>query len=105
MITPSVAAVLVLALAFALPRPSFAADLNDFPLPPSDLLAPGTAVTVAARTSFLEGPAVDASGVLYFSDMIGNRIYTRTPEGAVSVFRPDSGRTNGNTFDAQGRLI
>jgi gluconolactonase len=105
MITPSVAAVLVLALAFALPRPSFAADLNDIPLPPSDLLAPGTAVTVAARTSFLEGPAVDSSGVLYFSDMIGNRIYTMTPEGAVSVFRPDSGRTNGNTFDAQGRLI
>ena len=28
-----------------------------------------------------------------------------TPEGVVSVFRADSGRTNGNTFDARGRLI
>ena len=27
------------------------------------------------------------------------------PDGQVSVFRDDSGRTNGNTFDAQGRLI
>jgi gluconolactonase len=105
MITPSLAAVLMLALAFVLPCASFAADLKDVPLPPSELLAPGTAVTVAARTSFLEGPAVDASGDLYFSDMIGNRIYRMTPDGALSVFRPDSGRTNGNTFDAQGRLV
>ena len=105
MITPSLAAVLVLALAFVLPCASFAADLKDVPLPPSELLAQGTAVTVAARTSFLEGPAVDASGDLYFSDIIGNRIYKMTPDGAVSVFRADSGRTNGNTFDAQGRLI
>src|SRR5262249_48606526 len=28
-----------------------------------------------------------------------------TPRGEVSVFRADSGRTNGNAFDAQGRLI
>ena len=28
-----------------------------------------------------------------------------TPDGALSVFRADSGRTNGNTFDAHGRLI
>ena len=28
-----------------------------------------------------------------------------TPQGEVSVFRTDSGRTNGNAFDAQGRLI
>ena len=67
MITPSLAAVLVLALAFALPLASYAADLKDVPLPPSELVAPGTAVTVAARTSFLEGPAVDASGVLYLA--------------------------------------
>jgi gluconolactonase len=26
-------------------------------------------------------------------------------QGSVTVFRADSGRTNGNTFDAQGRLI
>lgn len=79
-------------------------SLARLPLP-EGLVAPGTQPTVAARTSFLEGPAVDARGDLYFSDLIGNRILKMTPEGAVSVFRADSGRTNGNTFDAQGRLI
>ncbi len=72
---------------------------------PEGLVAPGTLPTVAARTSFLEGPAVDAKGDLYFSDLIGNRILKMNPQGAVSVFRPNSGRTNGNTFDAQGHLI
>ncbi|MDR3636108.1 MAG: SMP-30/gluconolactonase/LRE family protein [Isosphaeraceae bacterium] len=72
---------------------------------PDGLVAPGTAPTVVARTSFLEGPAIDVGGVLYFSDLIGNRILKMTAEGVVSVFRADSGRTNGNTFDAEGRLI
>jgi gluconolactonase len=81
-----------------------APDLARAPLP-RGLVAPHAVATVAARVSFLEGPAVDAAGNLFFSDIIGNRILKMTPEGAVSVFRADSGRTNGNTFDAQGRLI
>lgn len=72
---------------------------------PSGLVAEGAGVSVAARTSFLEGPAFDADGTLYFSDLIGNTIYTMAPGGALRVFRAESGRTNGNTFDAQGRLI
>src|SRR5262249_40365880 len=55
--------------------------------------------------SFLEGTAVDAKGDLYFSDIINSKILKMTPAGVVSVFREDSGRTNGNTFDARGRLI
>jgi gluconolactonase len=74
------------------------------PLPPG-LVPEGAAVSVAARTSFLEGPAFDSDGTLYFSDLIGNRILSMTPNGVLGVFRADSGRTNGNTFDAQGRLI
>lgn len=73
--------------------------------PPTHLLAPDFGPTVVARTSFLEGPAVDAEGVLYFSDLVGNRIYKMAGDGSLSVFREDSGRTNGNTFDARGRLI
>jgi len=79
-------------------------DLSKAPLPTA-LLAPHAVTTVAARVAFLEGPAVDEAGNLFFSDLIGNRIMKMTPQGQVSVFRADSGRTNGNTFDAQGRLL
>jgi gluconolactonase len=72
---------------------------------PHDLLAPGAITTIAARTCLLEGPAFDSDGNLFFSDIIGNQVYRMTPEGALSVFRADSGRTNGNTFDAHGFLI
>src|SRR5262245_5666112 len=79
-------------------------DLTRTP-PPEALLAPQGATTIAARTCLLEGPAFDADDNLFFSDIFGNRIYRLAPDGALSVFWADSGRTNGNTFDAQGRLI
>lgn len=72
---------------------------------PSQLVPPDTKARTAASVSFLEGPAWHPSGDLYFSDIAGNRILKMAADGTVSVFRADSGRTNGNTFDAQGRLI
>jgi gluconolactonase len=87
-------------------------DLTKTPLPPV-LLAPDGKLTIAAGVCFLEGPAVHADGSVYFSDISGNRILkmeapkagTEAASGTVTTFRADSGRTNGNTFDAQGRLI
>jgi gluconolactonase len=79
-------------------------NLAQAPLP-SRLLSPQATLGVVGRTCLLEGPAFDGEGNLFFSDIIGNRIYRMAPDGAISVFRADSGRTNGNTFDAQGRLI
>ncbi len=79
-------------------------DLTHTPTP-TGLLAPGGSTTIAARTSLLEGPAVDEHDNLFFSEIFGNRIYRLAPDGSLTVFRADSGRTNGNTFDAQGRLI
>jgi gluconolactonase len=79
-------------------------DMTKAPFP-ADLLAPGAKVQVAAGVCFLEGPAVDAKGNVYFSDISGNRILKMDEKGIVTTFRADSGRTNGNTFDAQGRLI
>jgi gluconolactonase len=73
--------------------------------PPAGLSPPGAKARTAANVCFLEGPAWHASGDLYFSDISGNRLLKMAPDGGVSVFRADSGRTNGNTFDAQGRLI
>lgn len=72
---------------------------------PEGLVASGTTIAPAAVVCFLEGPAVDADGSVLFSDIAGNRILKMNPKGQVSVFRADSGRTNGNTFDSQGRLI
>ena len=74
-------------------------------LMPAGLVSPGATIRAAASVSFLEGPAFDSDGTLYFSDIIGNRIMTLSPAGTVAVFRADSGRANGNTFDAAGRLI
>jgi gluconolactonase len=79
-------------------------DLAKVPLP-AGLLAPEAATSVAARVALLEGPAFDEVGNLFFSDIYASRIYRMTPEGKVTIFRADSGRTNGNTFDALGRLI
>src|SRR4051812_45006381 len=82
----------------------FAGDLSKTPLP-EDLVARDTAATPAAVVCFLEGPAADAEGNVFFSDIAGNRILKMDPKGAVTTFCADSGRTNGNCFDAQGRLI
>src|SRR5262245_27649321 len=72
---------------------------------PPDLVSKDVIPTAAATVCFLEGPAVDAQETVFFSDIAGNRILKMTKDGKVSVFRADSGRTNGNAFDAQGRLI
>jgi gluconolactonase len=72
---------------------------------PAGLVPADAKARAAANVCFLEGPAWHPSGELYFSDISGNRILQLSPAGEVSVFRADSGRTNGNTFDGQGRLI
>jgi gluconolactonase len=72
---------------------------------PVNLLAAEATTTVAARTCLLEGPAFDGDGNLFFSDIIGNRVHRMAADGTLSIFQADSGRTNGNTFDAHGFLI
>src|SRR5262249_54204401 len=80
------------------------AELSQAPLP-TPLVARDAKATVAALVCFLEGPAVDEKGNVFFSDITSNRILKMTSQGEVSVFRSDSGRANGNAFDAEGRLI
>ena len=74
---------------------------HQLPLPanvPADSLRPATCI------AFTEGPAVAADGTLFFSDIVGNRILKLASDGARSVFREPSHRTNGQTFDRDGRL-
>lgn len=95
---------LLLLLIVAMQNPGTADDLSKIP-PPDGLVARDIVPSPAAVVCFLEGPAVDATGNVFFSDIAGSRILKMDPKGVVTVFRADSGRTNGNCFDAQGRLI
>lgn len=52
---------------------------------------------------FPEGPAVDRSGVLYFSDTTDSKIY-RWKDAKAEVFVADSGGANGLAFAADGAL-
>jgi len=80
-------------------------DLHSTPLP-ADFVAPQATVSTATSVAFLEGPAADAEGNVFFTDIWNNRIMRfDSRAGATSVWRADSGRANGLLFDAQGRLL
>ncbi len=59
---------------------------------------------VGSGYKFTEGPAVDKSGQVFFSDIPNNRIHKIGLDGKVTVFKEDSGGTNGLMFGADGRL-
>jgi gluconolactonase len=80
-------------------------DLHATPLP-RDFVARDARVAPVAGVAFLEGPAADAAGNVFFSDIWNNRILKLdTHTGQTVVWRADSGRANGLLFDAQGRLL
>lgn len=54
---------------------------------------------------FTEGPAADANGNVYFSDVQGNRIHRSDTRGLLSVFLTNSSACNGLMFDQRGRLV
>jgi len=72
----------------------------------SELVAPGASVIkLADGFVFTEGPAVDAEGNIYFTDVPGNKIYKWTVGEGLSTFVEDSGNANGLFFDADGNLL
>ena len=54
--------------------------------------------------TFTEGPAADALGNVYFTDVQANRIYKSDTRGLLSIFFPNSSACNGLMFDQPGRL-
>ena len=59
---------------------------------------------VSQGHKFTEGPAVDAKGNVYFSDIPNSRIYRISLDGKVTLFRDNTGETNGLMFGPDGRL-
>lgn len=71
----------------------------------TDLLIPGEDwELVSEGHRFTEGPAVDADGNLYFTDIPNNCIHKVDADGQVSLFVEDSPGVNGLMFGPDGKL-
>jgi len=69
-------------------------------------VAPGAKVEkLADGFVFTEGPACDAEGNVYFTDIPNNRIHKWSVDGKLTTFREDSGGANGLFFDRRGNLL
>ena len=72
----------------------------------SNLIARGAQVErMATGFGFLEGPAADADGNLYFSDVVNERIHRWSPETGITLFRERTGQANGLRVDLDGTLL
>ena len=65
----------------------------------------GPATKVAGGFGFIEGPAADGQGNLYFSDIPNARIHKLDAQGKVTVFREKSNKSNGLMVDGKGRIL
>jgi gluconolactonase len=77
----------------------------------ASVIAPGAKVEkLAGGFRFTEGPACDANGNIFFSDIPNNRIHKWSLDGPplrgkLSTFLEDSGGSNGLYFDKKGNLL
>jgi gluconolactonase len=60
---------------------------------------------LAGGFAFTEGPAADARGNIFFTDIPNNRIHKWSLEGKLSTFRENSGGANGLYFDKDGNRL
>lgn len=54
---------------------------------------------------FTEGPAEDADGNIFFTDIPNARIHQIAPNGELTIFQENSGHANGLMVDSQGNLV
>jgi len=70
-----------------------------------DILEPGQDWELVSQGHrFTEGPAVDKDGNVFFTDVPNSRIHRIAPDGAVTLFKEDTGSANGLMFGPDGRL-
>ena len=65
----------------------------------------GEIVQLHTGFRFTEGPAADAEGNLYFTDVRENKIHRSSVDGKLSTFLEDSEGCNGLMFDRRGKLF
>ena len=71
----------------------------------AESLTAGTLKKLHGDFKFTEGPAVDTTGAIYFTDIPNNRIHKWTLDGKLETVRENSGGTNGLMFDEKGNLV
>ncbi len=71
----------------------------------SDLLEGDSVETVAAGLQFTEGPLWLPDGSLLFQDIKAMKTHKVAPDGTLSTLRSDTEAANGQTFDAEGRIV
>jgi gluconolactonase len=71
-----------------------------------DIIAAGaTPKLISKQFAFTEGPAVDKSGNVFFTDQPNDKIWKYSTDGKLSVFLDKTSRSNGMYFDKKGNLI
>ncbi len=81
--------------------PQSSAHAEDAPL-----VADGAKVErLADGFAFTEGPACDAEGNVFFTDIPAAKIHRWSTDGELTTFRTDSGGANGLYFDRDGNLL
>ncbi|MCC7461977.1 MAG: SMP-30/gluconolactonase/LRE family protein [Gammaproteobacteria bacterium] len=66
----------------------------------------GELTVIPGTYQFTEGPAVDADGNVYFTDIPASRIhFWNASSGSVRLHRADARQANGLMFDTRGHLV
>ena len=76
------------------------------PTGPSNVVAEGAELqTLGNAFQFTEGPAANAHGEVFFTDVRISRIYRISLDGRESVWRENTAGANGLYFDRNGSLV
>lgn len=78
---------------------------NDAPKPIAGIGPTGAIQKVQSGFAFTEGPAADAEGNVYFTDIPNEKIHKIDAKGTVSVFREKSNHANGLMVNAKGEVV
>jgi gluconolactonase len=70
------------------------------------LVAPGATIQKTSGFTATEGPATDADGNIWFTEVFASRIQKWTwKDGKTALYREDTGTANGMMFDSDGTLV